>query len=123
MKAQKQLTDDEIIESLPKVCPCRQYLVNKDTLSGVGRFPVDRWIADNKPMLDGAGWIAPAMKIAAKDLDALGARKSPRQSFFGFGRDWKCGERAPRDGHFAGCAVRCVSFASVHTRICCVRRA
>ena len=71
MKAQKNLTDEEILESLPKVYPSEKYMVNKAAFPGVGKFPVDEWIKDNRPMLDSAGWIALAMKIAAKDMQNL----------------------------------------------------
>ena len=32
---------------------------------------MDEWIKDNRPILDAAGWIAFAMKIASKDLTNL----------------------------------------------------
>ena len=70
MKAQNKLTTLELMASLPNVYPFDKS-VDKDKLPGIGRFPVDQWIRDGKPCLDARGWIALAMKIAAKDLDAL----------------------------------------------------
>ena len=37
----------------------------------VGRFPVDKWIKDGMPRLDGAGWITLCKCISAKDMTNL----------------------------------------------------
>ena len=72
VRAQWQLTDKEIIGLLPKVYPCDKYLVNGDVMPCIGRFPVDTWIGDQRPVLDAAGWCALSQCIAKKDLKNLG---------------------------------------------------
>ena len=71
VRAQWQLSDKEIIGYLPKVYPCDKYLVNRELMPAIGRFPVDEWIADKKPILDTAGWLALAIKIASNDMKNL----------------------------------------------------
>ena len=72
MKALGHLTDEEILERLPKAYPAKDYLVDPEHLPGVGRFPVDEWIKEGKPILDTAGWCALCQKIADNDLEHLG---------------------------------------------------
>ena len=72
MKAQAHLSDTEILESLPKVYPCDMHSVDRDTMPGIGKFPVDEWAKDGQHLLYQAGWVALARKIAKCDLENLG---------------------------------------------------
>ena len=101
MLAAKNLSDEEILQSLPKVYPCAKNLVNGDLLPGVGRFPVDQWIKDGRPILDAAGWCALCLKIKAKDTQSL-------SGIFDLGESLESQTRRAEKGERAGVSSACL---------------
>ena len=66
--AQKNITADDLLESLP-ICFPMTHIV--DGFPGVARYPVDEWERSGAPYFSEKSWCKLCMKIAANDLANL----------------------------------------------------